>query len=71
MSFKLQRYNKNPILVPREGKWDSMQVCNLAACYDGKKVYLVYSARITILNLPLLVVSIVNIRLILTFFKVP
>lgn len=45
MPFKLQRYPKNPVLVPQANDWESRQVRNPAACYDGRKVHLVYSAR--------------------------
>jgi predicted GH43/DUF377 family glycosyl hydrolase len=45
MTFQLQRYEKNPVLTPRDNDWERLQVRNPAACYDGRKVHLVYSAR--------------------------
>jgi len=45
MTFHLQRYEKNPVLTPRDNDWERLQVRNPAACYDGRKVHLVYSAR--------------------------
>lgn len=41
MPFKLQRYSKNPVLLPLANDWESRQVRNPAACYDGRKVHLV------------------------------
>ena len=41
----LQRYYKNPILVPnKENWWESEAVFNPAILYDGCKVHMLYRA---------------------------
>ena len=45
MNHNLQRYDRNPILVPnKEGWWESEAVFNPAVFYDGDKVHMLYRA---------------------------
>ncbi len=47
--MKLQRYEGNPILRPRDTYWEKMQVRNPAAWYDCERVVMIYTAR-TVMN---------------------
>lgn len=41
--MKLTRYNRNPIFAPDpKSPWESACICNPAAWYDGRKVWLLY-----------------------------
>ena len=43
--MKLERYPGNPILQPLNNDWESMQVRNPAAWFDGTTVPMIYTAR--------------------------
>ncbi len=46
MSFKLKRYEKNPILTPiKENPWEAIIVFNTGAIYLDGKIHLIYRAR--------------------------
>jgi predicted GH43/DUF377 family glycosyl hydrolase len=45
MRIELERYEKNPILVASDNKWENLNVSNAAAAVHDDKIYLLYRAE--------------------------